>query len=93
MNVHLTQYSLTLVKAVEGRIMAPQRYLQNPFLFYSTSYFILNDKGELQLQSFPGDAVVKKLPASTGDRDVGSIPESGRSPGKGTGNLIFLPGD
>ena len=39
--------------------------------------------------------VVKNLPASAGDiRDVGSIPGSGRSPGKGNGNLLqyFLPG-
>ena len=93
MNVHLTQYSLTLVKAVKGRIMAPQRHLQNLFLFYITSSIILYNKGELQLPSFPGDAVVKNLPASTGDGDVGSIPESGRSPGKGTGNFIFLPGN
>ena len=33
--------------------------------------------------------VVKKLPASAGDiRDVGSIPESGRSPGEGHGNPL-----
>ena len=31
--------------------------------------------------------VVKNLPANAGDtRDVGSIPESGRSPGLGSGN-------
>ena len=36
---------------------------------------------------FPGGAVVKNLPASAGDaRDVGLIPESGRSPGEGNGN-------
>ena len=33
--------------------------------------------------------VVKKLPASAGDiRDVGSIPESGRSPRAGNGNPL-----
>ena len=32
---------------------------------------------------------VKKLPANAGDaRDVSSIPESGRSPGEGNGNLL-----
>ena len=32
---------------------------------------------------------IKNLPASVGDlRDVGSVPESGRSPGKGNGNLL-----
>ena len=35
----------------------------------------------------PGGAVVKNLPANTGDaRDTGSIPGSGRSPGVGNGN-------
>ena len=33
---------------------------------------------------FPGGSVVKNLPANV--RDVGSIPESGRSPGGGNGN-------
>jgi len=37
----------------------------------------------------PGGAVIKNLPASAGDgRDVGSIPESGRSPGVGNANLL-----
>ena len=35
---------------------------------------------------FPGGTVVKNLPANAGDtRHVGSIPESGRSPGVGNG--------
>ena len=33
---------------------------------------------------FPGGSVVKNLPTNAGD--VGSIPESGRSPGGGNGN-------
>ena len=33
--------------------------------------------------------MVKNLPASAGDvRDTGSVPESGRSPGEGNGNLL-----
>ena len=37
---------------------------------------------------FPGDAVVKNLPANAGDaRDTGSVP-TGRSPGVGNGNLL-----
>ena len=33
--------------------------------------------------------VVKNLPANAGDlRDVGSIPRSGRSPGRGHGNPV-----
>ena len=36
---------------------------------------------------FPGG--IKNLPANAGDaRDVGSIPDSGRSPGGGNGNLL-----
>ena len=35
------------------------------------------------LMGFPGDSVVKNLPANAGDAgNAGSIPGSGRSPGK-----------
>ena len=38
---------------------------------------------------FPSGSVVKKPPANDGDaRDLGSIPELGRSPGEGNGNPI-----
>ena len=38
---------------------------------------------------FPGGAVVKNPPASAGDaRDMGLIPESGRSPEEGNGNPL-----
>ena len=38
---------------------------------------------------FPGDSVVKNLFAKAGDaRDMGLIPESGRSPGGGNGNTL-----
>ena len=38
---------------------------------------------------FPGDVVVKNLPASTGDAgEAVLIPGSGRSPGVGNGNLF-----
>ena len=36
--------------------------------------------------AFPGGSVVKNPPASAGD--VGSVPESGRSPGEGNGNPL-----
>ena len=40
------------------------------------------------MHDFPGGSVVKNLPASAGDsEDSGSIPELGRSPGGGSGNL------
>ena len=38
---------------------------------------------------FPGGSVVKNLPANAGDTgDVGLIPRSRRSPGKGDGNQL-----
>ena len=38
---------------------------------------------------FPGNSVVKNLPATAGDTGVvGSIPGSGRSPGGGNGNPL-----
>ena len=38
---------------------------------------------------FPDGAVVKNLPANTGNtRDAGSIPGSGRPPGAGNGNPL-----
>ena len=37
-------------------------------------------------EGFPGDLVVKNLPANAGDTD--SIPGSGRCPGGGNGNLL-----
>ena len=39
---------------------------------------------------FPWGSVVKNPPANAGDG--GSIPGSGRSPGKGNGTLVFLLG-
>ena len=39
--------------------------------------------------SFPGNAMVKNLPANVGNvRDMGLIPGSGRSPGVGNGNPL-----
>ena len=38
------------------------------------------------LMGFPGDSVVKNLPANAGD--AGSIPGSGRCPEKGNGNPL-----
>ena len=41
---------------------------------------------------FPGDSVVKNLPANAGDaRDSGLIPGLGRSPGEGNGNPLQYP--
>ena len=40
----------------------------------------------MMILGFPGSLVIKNLPANVGD--VGSIPELGRSPGEGNGNLL-----
>ena len=41
------------------------------------------------IHGFPGGSVVKNPPANAEDSgDAGSIPGSGRSPGKGNGNLL-----
>ena len=38
---------------------------------------------------FPGVTVVKNPPANAGDaRDIDLLPDSGRSPGEGNGNLL-----
>ena len=52
--------------------------------------FVVNLKSPIGTsRSFPGGSVVKNPPANLGDiRDVGSIPESGRSPGEGNGNPL-----
>ena len=40
-------------------------------------------------RGFPGDSVVKNLPANAGDaRDAGSVPLYGRSSAEGNGNLF-----
>ena len=42
--------------------------------------------GPVGRRDFPGGSVVKNLPANAGD--TGSIPGSGRFPGKGDGNPL-----
>ena len=48
------------------------------------------DKYFLYIQrGFPGGSMIKKLPANAGDSgDPGSVPRSGRSPGRGNGNPL-----
>ena len=48
---------------------------------------------ELSLcRGFPGISMVKNPLANAGDtRDMGLIPELGRSPGEGNGNLLQYP--
>ena len=44
------------------------------------------------VRDFPGGSGSKELPASGGDiRDLGLIPGSGRSPGRGHGNPLQYP--
>ena len=53
-------------------------------IFIRTGEFIINSQ-----RALPGDLVVKNLPANAGDTgDAGLIPESGRCPREGNGNLL-----
>ena len=46
----------------------------------------------MSAKGFPGDSVVKNLPASAGDEgDMGSVPGFGRSPREGNGYPIQYP--
>ena len=46
----------------------------------------------MSAQGFPGDSVVKNLPANGGDTgDMGLIPGCGRSPGEGNGYPVQYP--
>ena len=62
--------------------------------FLAQSHFLraltYESEGDTSIQvGFPGDSVVKNLPASAVDtEDSGSIPGSGRSPGEGNGNPL-----
>ena len=47
---------------------------------------INKEEGSMYWRGFPGGSVVKNPPAKA--RHVGSIFDSGRSPGKGNGNLL-----
>ena len=55
--------------------------LENLMFFQTFTGMSLTGPSYPPLQGFPGGTVVKNLPANAGD--VGSIPESGRSLGKG----------
>ena len=56
---------------------------------YQTRFFqVLVNCLFLIFRAFQMVLVVKNLPANAGDRDEGSIPESGRSPGGRHGNPL-----
>jgi len=49
-------------------------------------FSMIQRKVQVNIMSFPGGSVVKKLPANAGD--LGLIPGFGRSPGEGNGNPL-----
>ena len=59
----------------------------------TVSEFIALQFGFLHLShmGFPGSSMVKNMPANVGD--TGLIPGSGRSPGEGNVNPVYLPGE
>ena len=67
----------------------------NPGLLHCTqTLYRLSHQGSFSVKpryfsGFLGGSVVKNTPSNAGDsRDTSSIPESGRSPGVGNGNLL-----
>ena len=64
--------------------------LEVHFFFKYACYFV---EFPIPCVGFPCGSVVKNLPANAGD--LGSIPELGRSPGRGNGSPlpVFLPGE
>ena len=61
-------------------------YFKSKVIYMNYSDMILQ---YTDYQCFFGGSVVKNLSANTGD--VGSVPESGRSLGKGSGNSLQYP--
>ena len=64
--------------------------MEDSLPFQQLPHFVKNDVAHYYLCILrPGGKVAKNLPASAGEaRDVGLIPESGRSPGGGNGNPL-----
>ena len=63
------------------------RYFSFFVLPYHLFIFIILKLIFIGVQGFPGGSAVKNLPANAGDTSL--IPESGRSPGEGSGNRIL----
>ena len=62
---------------------------QSAWIWCLAIFFFFKAAGDLRFHFPGGRAVVKNLPADAGDAgDVGSIPQSGRSPGEGNGNPL-----
>ena len=56
------------------------------FFDMGTSLVVQWLRNHLLMQGFPGGSEVKASSHNVGD--LGSVPESGRSPGEGNGNLL-----
>ena len=68
----------------------PQRRLSTKASIYLSAWLYMHIYSHLHnYRVFPGGSVVKNTPANAGNsRDPGLIRGSGRSPGKGNGNLL-----
>ena len=76
-------YNVVLVSAVQQSDLVIHIYS----FFFRTFFSIMVYHWILSIGASQMAPVVKNLPARAGDvRDVGSVPGSGRSPGRGHGN-------
>ena len=77
---------LELQEGDEGSVLCPESH-KVLLYFKMTSMLISTKRSMLLLRlGFPGDSDCKESACNVGD--VGSIPGSGRSPGKGNGNSL-----
>ena len=81
-----TQTKLTILK----NFLLLTLHTWRMYIIYSDHFLADRSKAlcskPVHYDSFPGGSGVKNPPANA--EDMGSIPGSGRSPGKGNGNLL-----
>ena len=74
----MTKDNLKITTTKQRKEMAKKKKKKDPLINYSI----------LATFGFPGNSVVKKKNPPANARDMGSIPQSGRSHGEGNGNSL-----
>ena len=79
---------LPIIAVVIMEMRTMEQLLYITYLTYAISfaYYLINFMSAVRKIDFPGSSVVKNVPANAGD--MGSIPGSGRSPGRGYGKPL-----